>query len=75
MWDIPRDPIGCIQSAAMLYVVPVATIMETIHLVATLRVTNGTIRHTANQRLALNCTRTPGCSPQASAHSVRQAKS
>eukprot|EP00965_Chrysotila_dentata_P087839 2900025-Pleurochrysis_carterae.AAC.1 len=29
MWDIPRDPIGCILLAAMFYVVPVATIMET----------------------------------------------
>eukprot|EP00965_Chrysotila_dentata_P257451 6212890-Pleurochrysis_carterae.AAC.1 len=30
MWDIPRDPIGYIRSAAMFYVVPVATIMETM---------------------------------------------
>eukprot|EP00965_Chrysotila_dentata_P122420 4046076-Pleurochrysis_carterae.AAC.1 len=25
MWDIPRDPIGCIRSAAMSYVVPAAS--------------------------------------------------
>eukprot|EP00965_Chrysotila_dentata_P084231 2781448-Pleurochrysis_carterae.AAC.1 len=30
MWDIPRDPIGCIRSAAKLHVVPVATIVKTI---------------------------------------------
>eukprot|EP00965_Chrysotila_dentata_P066732 2209468-Pleurochrysis_carterae.AAC.2 len=30
MWDIPRDPIGCIRSAAMLYVVPVATIVKAV---------------------------------------------
>eukprot|EP00965_Chrysotila_dentata_P231872 6198614-Pleurochrysis_carterae.AAC.1 len=30
MWDIPRDPIGRIRSVAMLYVVPVATVMETM---------------------------------------------
>eukprot|EP00965_Chrysotila_dentata_P087840 2900026-Pleurochrysis_carterae.AAC.1 len=29
MSDILRDPIGCILLAAMFYVVPVATIMET----------------------------------------------
>eukprot|EP00965_Chrysotila_dentata_P195334 6176927-Pleurochrysis_carterae.AAC.1 len=30
IWDILHDPIGCIRSAAILYVVPVATIMETM---------------------------------------------
>eukprot|EP00965_Chrysotila_dentata_P261939 6214415-Pleurochrysis_carterae.AAC.3 len=30
IWDIPHDPVGCIRSAAMFYVVPVATIMETM---------------------------------------------
>eukprot|EP00965_Chrysotila_dentata_P202725 6181271-Pleurochrysis_carterae.AAC.2 len=30
IWDIPNDPIGCIRSAAMFYLVPVATIMETM---------------------------------------------
>eukprot|EP00965_Chrysotila_dentata_P007790 254334-Pleurochrysis_carterae.AAC.1 len=30
MWDVPRDPIGCIRSAAMFYVVPVAAIVKTI---------------------------------------------
>eukprot|EP00965_Chrysotila_dentata_P255432 6212222-Pleurochrysis_carterae.AAC.1 len=30
MWDIPRDPIGCIRSAAMFHVVPVATNVKTI---------------------------------------------
>eukprot|EP00965_Chrysotila_dentata_P245955 6206871-Pleurochrysis_carterae.AAC.2 len=30
MWDIPHDPIGCIRLAAMFYVVPIATDVETI---------------------------------------------
>eukprot|EP00965_Chrysotila_dentata_P002188 72004-Pleurochrysis_carterae.AAC.1 len=30
MWDIPRDPIGFIRSAAMFYVVPVATNVKTM---------------------------------------------
>eukprot|EP00965_Chrysotila_dentata_P072109 2382279-Pleurochrysis_carterae.AAC.1 len=29
IWDIPDDRIRCIRSAAMFYVVPLATIMET----------------------------------------------
>eukprot|EP00965_Chrysotila_dentata_P124379 4111580-Pleurochrysis_carterae.AAC.1 len=29
-WDILRDPIGCMRSAAMFYVMPVATMMETM---------------------------------------------
>eukprot|EP00965_Chrysotila_dentata_P034415 1145600-Pleurochrysis_carterae.AAC.5 len=30
MRDIPRDPIGCIRSATMLYVMSVATNMKTM---------------------------------------------
>eukprot|EP00965_Chrysotila_dentata_P086608 2859653-Pleurochrysis_carterae.AAC.1 len=30
MWEIISDPIGCIQSVAMFYVVPVASIRKTI---------------------------------------------
>eukprot|EP00965_Chrysotila_dentata_P187471 6172151-Pleurochrysis_carterae.AAC.1 len=30
LWHIPHDPIGCIRSAAMCNVVPVATIVETV---------------------------------------------
>eukprot|EP00965_Chrysotila_dentata_P077132 2546547-Pleurochrysis_carterae.AAC.1 len=30
MWVIPRNPTGCIRSAAMFYVVPVATNVKTI---------------------------------------------
>eukprot|EP00965_Chrysotila_dentata_P170506 5628780-Pleurochrysis_carterae.AAC.1 len=30
IWDIAHDPIGCIRSTAMFYMVPVPTIMEAI---------------------------------------------
>eukprot|EP00965_Chrysotila_dentata_P098711 3263835-Pleurochrysis_carterae.AAC.2 len=30
MWNIPRDPIGCIRSTAMVYVVPLATDVKTM---------------------------------------------
>eukprot|EP00965_Chrysotila_dentata_P059177 1963881-Pleurochrysis_carterae.AAC.1 len=30
MWDNPCDPIECIRSAAMFYMVPIATIVKTI---------------------------------------------
>eukprot|EP00965_Chrysotila_dentata_P250092 6209248-Pleurochrysis_carterae.AAC.2 len=29
-WDMPHDPIGCIRSAAMFNVVPIATTTETM---------------------------------------------
>eukprot|EP00965_Chrysotila_dentata_P093407 3085704-Pleurochrysis_carterae.AAC.1 len=40
IWNIPHDPIGCIRSAAMFYVVPVATIMKTMFNMG-LRATSG----------------------------------